>query len=59
MKQRIIASRITVFLLFVSSLAAAQDSRYRPDRQQIPGPACLTMKGAWEGGSKALHARGT
>jgi gamma-glutamyl hercynylcysteine S-oxide synthase len=56
MKQRIIASRITVFLLFVSSLAAAQDSRYRPDRQQIPGPACLTMKGAWEGGSKACTA---
>jgi iron(II)-dependent oxidoreductase len=56
MKQRINASRITVFLLFVSSLAAAQDSRYRPDRQQIPGPACLTMKGAWEGGSKACTA---
>ena len=56
MKQRIIASRITVFLLFVSSLAAAQDSRYRPDHQQIPGPACLTMKGAWEGGSKACTA---
>ena len=56
MKQRIIASGITVFLLFVTSLAAAQDSRYRPDRQQIPGPACLTMKGAWEGGSKACTA---
>src|ERR1700733_10404418 len=56
MKQRMIASRITVFLLFVTSLAAAQDSRYRPDRQQIPGPACLTMKGAWEGGSKACTA---
>jgi gamma-glutamyl hercynylcysteine S-oxide synthase len=56
MEQRIIAFRITVFLLFVTSLAAAQDSRYRPDRQQIPGPACLTMKGAWEGGSKACTA---
>jgi formylglycine-generating enzyme required for sulfatase activity len=56
MKQRIITSGITVFLLFVTSLAAAQDSRYRPDRQQIPGPACLTMKGAWEGGSKACAA---
>jgi formylglycine-generating enzyme required for sulfatase activity len=53
MKQRIITS---VFLLFVTTLAAAQDSRYRPDRQQIPGPACLTMKGAWEGGSKACTA---
>src|SRR6202789_1976744 len=56
MKQRIISSGIKVFLLFVTSLAAAQDSRYRPDRQQIPGPACLTMKGAWEGGSKACTA---
>jgi gamma-glutamyl hercynylcysteine S-oxide synthase len=56
MKQRVIASRITVFLLFTTSLAAAQDSHYRPDRQQIPGPACLTMKGAWEGGSKACTA---
>ena len=56
MKQRIITSSITVFLLFVTSLATAQDSHYRPDRQQIPGPACLTMKGAWEGGSKACTA---
>jgi gamma-glutamyl hercynylcysteine S-oxide synthase len=56
MKQRIFTSGITVFLLFVTSLAAAQDSHYRPDRQQIPGPACLTMKGAWEGGSKACTA---
>jgi gamma-glutamyl hercynylcysteine S-oxide synthase len=28
----------------------AQDSRYRPERQQIPPPACLTMRFIWEGG---------
>jgi iron(II)-dependent oxidoreductase len=28
----------------------AQDSRYTPVSQQIPPPACLTLKGAWEGG---------
>jgi iron(II)-dependent oxidoreductase len=41
------------FLFCLAGLAAAQDSHYRPQHQQIPGPACLTMKGAWEGGSKA------
>jgi hypothetical protein len=29
----------------------AQDTRYAPRNQQIPPPACLTMRGAWEGGS--------
>jgi gamma-glutamyl hercynylcysteine S-oxide synthase len=29
---------------------AAQDTKYQPSRQQIPPPACLTLKGAWEGG---------
>ena len=29
---------------------------FSPDDQQIPGPDCLTMKGAWEGGSKACTA---
>ncbi len=28
----------------------AQDSQYRPVRQQIPPPACFTLRGAWEGG---------
>ncbi len=31
----------------------AQDSKFAPEGQQIPAPACLTMKGAWEGGSSA------
>jgi formylglycine-generating enzyme required for sulfatase activity len=30
----------------------AQDSKYSPRGQQIPAPDCLTMRGAWEGGSK-------
>ena len=30
--------------------ALAQDSQYKPVNQQIPPPACLTLKGAWEGG---------
>jgi len=34
-------------------MISAQDSRYRPERQQIPTPGCLVMKGAWEGGSTA------
>ncbi len=41
-------------LLLIAGLtlsAAAQDSHYTPQGQQIPPPACLTMKGAWEGGT--------
>ena len=61
MKLRMTASSVSVFLLFITGLIEiqllpAQDSHYRPDRQQIPGPGCLTMKGAWEGGSKACTA---
>lgn len=32
--------------------AFAQDSRYGPKNQLIPAPACLTLHGAWEGGSQ-------
>jgi gamma-glutamyl hercynylcysteine S-oxide synthase len=39
-------------VLSLPALVLAQDSHYRPDRQQIPTPGCLVMKGAWEGGSK-------
>ena len=31
--------------------ARSQDATYRPKNQLIPAPGCLTMKGAWEGGS--------
>ena len=30
--------------------AAAQDTFNAPRGQQIPPPACFTMRGAWEGG---------
>jgi iron(II)-dependent oxidoreductase len=39
-------------LLGFSSMVCAQDTRFEPDHQQIPAPDCLSMKGAWEGGSK-------
>ena len=56
MKRPTIAPGLALFLLCLTSLLGAQDSHYRPDRQQIPNPACVTMKGAWEGGSKACTA---
>jgi formylglycine-generating enzyme required for sulfatase activity len=34
----------------MASIGNAQDSKFRPDRQQIPPPPCLTLRGAWEGG---------
>ncbi len=40
-----------VVFLGVTSVLSAQDTRFRPDREQIPTPGCLNMKGAWEGGS--------
>jgi formylglycine-generating enzyme required for sulfatase activity len=47
-----IAPVVTVMLLSAASVVLAQDSHFRPERQQIPTPGCLIMKGAWEGGSK-------
>src|SRR6478672_2682639 len=41
------------FTIFAFNVASAQDSKFPPDGQQIPVPECLTMKGLWEGGSKA------
>ncbi len=32
------------------AIVAAQDTKFAPRGQQIPPPACLTLKGAWEGG---------
>ncbi|HXM92866.1 MAG TPA: formylglycine-generating enzyme family protein [Candidatus Dormibacteraeota bacterium] len=45
-------TRFIVFLFACSSVAYAQDTKFAPVGQQIPGPPCLSMKGAWEGGSK-------
>lgn len=43
---------LLAFVVILSLPLASQDSRYRPQGQQIPTPDCLVMKGAWEGGSK-------
>ena len=43
---------LLAFVLILSWPLASQDSRFRPQGQQIPTPDCLVMKGAWEGGSK-------
>ena len=44
---------ISVFVLLLGAICSAQDSHFSPKGQQIPVPECLTMKGLWEGGSKA------
>src|SRR3569833_3037725 len=44
-----------VFAVCFAAAATAQDSHYGPRGQQIPPPPCLTMHGAWEGGSTACH----
>jgi len=46
------AQLAVLVVISLACLTFAQDSHYRPERQQIPFPTCLTMKGAWEGGSK-------
>jgi iron(II)-dependent oxidoreductase len=56
MKQGIMRWSINAVVLCLVTLIQAQDTHYRSERQQIPGPSCLTMKGAWEGGSKACTA---
>ncbi|HEX6804541.1 MAG TPA: formylglycine-generating enzyme family protein [Terriglobales bacterium] len=40
-----------VLIFSLSILAASQDTHFDPQGQQIPVPDCLTMRGAWEGGS--------
>jgi len=47
---------LSALILFAETSLLAQDSRYRPERQQFPAPACITMKGAWDGGSKFCTA---
>ena len=41
-----------ILLTLSACLVSAQDTHFAPQKQQIPSPECLTMKGAWEGGSK-------
>src|SRR3954471_980861 len=52
MKRRTIqwAVRISILNALLGILAYAQDTHYAPKDQQIPPPACFTIRGAWEGG---------
>ncbi|MGH9616571.1 MAG: hypothetical protein ACRD28_07495, partial [Acidobacteriaceae bacterium] len=42
------ATCTVVVVTMLSATAVAQDTQYSPQGQQIPPPACLTLKGAWE-----------
>ncbi len=42
---------VSVLAAILCSPLIAQDSHYSPKGQQIPAPTCLTLRGAWEGGS--------
>ncbi|HEX3985277.1 MAG TPA: formylglycine-generating enzyme family protein [Acidobacteriaceae bacterium] len=46
--------RLTCFVLTtaLAAGAAAQDTHYSPEGQQIPPPSCLIHHGAWEGSSE-------
>jgi len=44
------SAAVILLILTIAFPAGSQDAVYRPKNQLIPGPACLTMKGAWEGG---------
>jgi iron(II)-dependent oxidoreductase len=48
-------SNLAYFALIITvvTITSAQDSKFPPAEQQIPVPECLTMRGLWEGGSKA------
>ena len=46
-----------VFLCVIVMPLSGQDTRFRPQEQQIPAPDCLTMKGAWEGGSRPCSSQ--
>jgi iron(II)-dependent oxidoreductase len=44
--------RLVLVVLACVTAVAAQDTKFQPEGQQIPGPGCLNMRGAWEGGTK-------
>ena len=53
MRRRIAAALLPFAIAFAIE---AQDTKYRAKNQLIPGPGCLTMKGAWQGGSVPCSA---
>jgi gamma-glutamyl hercynylcysteine S-oxide synthase len=48
--------RLMVVLIACITPVVAQDTKFQPEGQQIPGPGCLNMRGAWEGGTKPCSA---
>jgi iron(II)-dependent oxidoreductase len=44
---------VSILAVTLNARLAAQDTHFAPNRQQIPPPPCLSMHGAWEGGSTA------
>ncbi|MDE3202505.1 MAG: formylglycine-generating enzyme family protein, partial [Acidobacteriota bacterium] len=43
------ASCVMLMAAMVALSAGAQDTRYRPEGEQIPAPHCMQMTNAWEG----------
>jgi len=53
-RTQLVRALVLLSLLLANAFKArSQDAVYRPKNQLIPAPGCLTMKGAWEGGSTA------
>jgi formylglycine-generating enzyme required for sulfatase activity len=52
MKSLILRFGVVVIWGIASIPLFAQQTQYQPEGEQIPAPSCLTMKGAWEGGSR-------
>src|SRR4051794_37038255 len=50
------AAGISILNAVLGVLAYAQDTHYAPKDQQIPPPACFTIRGAWEGGYVPCNA---
>ena len=54
------SATVAALLLALAAAGRAQDGGYRPRNQLIPGPDCLTLKGAWTGAAstsctEAMH----
>src|SRR5262249_26057858 len=57
MRTRLVYSVTLVLVVCVSiGIVAGQDTKFRPEGQQIPAPGCLVMSGAWQGGSTPCAA---
>lgn len=50
---RIYPTSCCLLTLIAAAPVFPQDTRYPPKNQLIPGPECLALKAAWEGGSTA------